>query len=234
MKSQKSTNAMLRELRPALLGAGAVALAGLGLIAQGASVYYNGAAERRDDVSAMMQTGRQVSELERDRRLAHAFDGRFTGWRDIGAIGVFDKAREIDVFEATIRGQAAPVRSYALGAFTPVPVSYNLPTSRYVLGRHELVFDALPLHEGQIIDLLGALQRGLGGLSIIEGCSVQRPVGEAGTGASPDEGIARLRMRCSVNWYVFSDTQSSAGAAAAGAPGIAMPAMETSYGRSGS
>ncbi len=200
---------MMRALRSTAIGAGLMAMLGIGLAGWGVAHYLGEADDRKRLVSQLNSLSLQVGSMNRDLIQAQDYHQRFDWWRDAGVIGTFSKTHAIDRFERIVRDSQVPVRSYALAGLRPVRHADDMPLITYSLGRHELVFEALPLHEEQLTGLLHALDRSLTGLAVVEGCAIDRQAALLTTAEVERGQVPRLRARCSINWYVFSDAQTN-------------------------
>jgi hypothetical protein len=195
----------------------------------------------------------RLAQAEMSRQLAglRGEAARLAGHRDaydalvaLGGVGAFQKTREIDRFESTVRGLAASgrpaVSRYALRARAPVPGGAPPGLDRLGVSMQQLVFEAELPHEESFLRVWRGIATGLGGLSSIEACELK--LGEAGGrqdgvdgegGQKVRKGWPPLKASCTVAWYAFEP--KDAGTVPGGAPvGSVMPAMQAIGERSGS
>jgi hypothetical protein len=191
----------------------------------------------------------RLAQAEMSRQLAglRGEAARLAGHRDAydalvarGGVGAFQKTREIDRFESTVRGLSAPGRSavsrYALRARAPVPGGAPAGLDRLTVTMEQLVFETELPHEESFLRVWRGIATGLGGLSSIEACELK--LGEAGGqqdgvdgegGKKVRKGWPPLKASCTVAWYAFEPKDASAAPGVA-APGTMMPAMGGSSG----
>lgn len=198
-------------LKPTLLATGIVVAIGL-LLALGAGLrYYDKIESRRHDIALFKQSQQQIIGLTRDVENLVVALPTYQQLQNQGAIGRFAKTLEIDRFEETVTDHPSRVSSFSLGAFETLLAPVDLPLSRLSLGRHELTFDARPLHEIHLLDLLDDLKQVLGGLPLLKGCTISRTVvstmsTEHQTDSTSALTTKPLRARCAIDWYLF-DTE---------------------------
>jgi hypothetical protein len=170
---------------------------------------------------AQAELSRQLAGLRGEAAKLAAHRDAYDALVARGGIGEFEKTREIDRFESTVRGLAASGRSavarYALRARAPVPGGAPPGLDRLGVSMQQLVFEAELPHEESFLRVWRGVATGLGGLSSIEGCELK--LGEAGGrqdgvdgegGQNVRKGWPPLKASCTVAWYAFEPKDASA------------------------
>ena len=161
---------------------------------------------------------RKVVELKQQATFAQAFGRRFQTMADAGAIGSFNKPRELDRFETTLRPFNEQLERYALSGQAGFDLQGAPPLERYALYRHRLSFEMKPRHEEHFLRLMNAITRQTHGVAAIERCDI---------GRASEDLSAGLVAHCTMNWYTFGDRAGPASGATApgGAPRPALSAQ---------
>lgn len=190
-RAERAVRARLPDVIAALLLAGALALSGLAWH-RFDQMQQRQATARRDAV-ALRQA---IVALRQNRDDLVAYGPRYHALQAGGGIGVFDKPRALDGFEQAARPFGDQLRDYSLAAQAPaqadVPGASAL--QHHDLYRHQLSFDARPVHEEAFVAMLSTLQRRTPGTAAIESCELGRAQGA---------GPAELSAHCTMNWYSF-------------------------------
>ena len=139
---------------------------------------------------------RKVVELKQQATFAQAFGQRFQTMADAGAIGSFNKPRELDRFETTLRPFNDQMERYALSGQAGFELQGAPALERYALYRHRLSFEMKPRHEEHFLRLMDAITRQTRGVAAIERCDI---------GRVSDDLAAGLIAHCTMNWYTFGD-----------------------------
>ncbi len=210
-----------QDLRPTMAATGLIALAGAALLGYGIYEFTSEQARRQTVVDAAGSARASVSRLERDMQIMNDHFREYTILRDGGIVGAFPKTVAIDRFEALAASTGVPLRNFALDGRIPIDLPQISGFSTYEPSNHQMRFEADPLHEEALIRLTDELDRSLGGLHALEGCVINQADGR-GAGESMTQGVPRLSVRCTINWYVFAeraaDSAMTGGSGIAGAP----------------
>ncbi|MEZ5738537.1 MAG: hypothetical protein R3E68_03075 [Burkholderiaceae bacterium] len=199
-------------LRPTMISAGLLTALGLCLAGYGVYVYMVSKSDRDEIVRATNHTRAQLSQKQFDLQQARDYRARYDALHASGVIGPFAKTDSLDRFEALVKAHPVPLRTYAMGGRLPANVSNPMAFQRYVPSRHEMIFEAEPLHEQALISLTNQLENALPGLTALESCSITRAEANA-IGNLETLRLPRLTARCKINWYVFARNEAAASSA---------------------
>ena len=197
----------LKLLKPVLTGAGILALCGLIACAIAWWQYADARQMRQDDVDQLAAKVIEVARLRESLNYAMQNVSYYQSLVEAGVIGDFHKTRELDRFEASLRGHDIGVRGFALSSLQPVSVPNPHNFQQYDPGRYQLTFSAEVLHERQFGQLTSAIRSSLNELGILESCTLKRNESASAALRSETTLIDMLNARCTVSWYVFTPVQ---------------------------
>lgn len=190
-------------LRNDMIGAAMLTLFGLAAGTWAWWQFEHARQTRENDVLDLNSKVIEVRRLRRDLATVREQYPTYEQLADTGAIGDFNKARELDRFERSLRGHGVSVRGFALGTLQAITLENPGDFERHVPGRYQLTFSAPILHEVQFGQLTDAVRRSLSGLGILESCQLSRDANSVSLDLQAGQ-AAQLNARCTVAWYVLT------------------------------
>ncbi|MEZ5658840.1 MAG: hypothetical protein R3E83_09980 [Burkholderiaceae bacterium] len=203
-----------KDLQVTMLITGMIAAIGIGLIGWTGYRFQEESAKREQLIASAQSARNSVVKLERDLETMTDKFARFKRFQDENIVGEFPKTLALDHFESVLGETRVPLLNYSLAGRLKLDLPDISGFADYEPGHHEFRFETSPLHEERLILLTEEIDRLIGGLHALEGCSLTRD-DERGMESSMSNRVARLTARCTMSWFVFAKRAAQQGAAAA-------------------